>query len=221
VNEKAITLTIFFISIFLLYQIRFIVRLRKLKKNNGNVIGNGFVLGAFCGPCDICDCPCLFLPCALLNTEIDEVLQRQQEKRADRQSDEVERRTAEKRKIEKKEYIAKIELEKIDRQERVEVLRANGYTANERDRNKVLDIVSLNPKTSLPWTSTTARIRVEEVVLIIESEPDFEIKDEYIINTKKILLEEEKKKATENICPSCKNPFESGSDFCPNCGYGF
>jgi len=223
VNEKAIAISAFFISIFLLYQIRFIVRLRKLKKKRENLTEKDFILGAYynvCGCC--CDSMCIMseLGCNCFDAYYSsETAKKQREKKAERQSDEVERRTAEKRKIEKKEYIALIELEKIDRPERVEVLRASGYTANERDRNKVLDIVSINPKTGLPWTSTTARIPIEEVVLIIESEPDFEIKDEYIINKKKLLLEKEKKIAAENICPICNNQFELGSDFCPNCGY--
>ena len=211
-QDKVITLIVFFTTLFVFIQIKFIFRLRKLRKNSPDLPGILFLSEIEAGFA-IC-----FQCCAYL-TGTEEKRNVRQEEKAIRQSDEFERRTAEKRKKEKKEYIALIELEKIDRPERVKVLRASGYTASERDRNKVIDIVNINPKTGLPWTSTTARIPVEEVVLIIESEPDFEIKDEYIINKKKLLLEKEKKKAAENICPICNNTFESGSDFCPNCGY--
>ena len=44
-NVKAIALAAFFFSVFLFYQIRFIVRLNRLKKIRGNVTENGFLIG--------------------------------------------------------------------------------------------------------------------------------------------------------------------------------
>ncbi|MCK5045592.1 MAG: hypothetical protein KAS22_03365, partial [Candidatus Heimdallarchaeota archaeon] len=54
-NEKAITLSIFFFSVFLLYQIRFIVRLRKLRKIKGIETGKGhFMEGVGLIDCNCC-----------------------------------------------------------------------------------------------------------------------------------------------------------------------
>jgi hypothetical protein len=220
VNEKAIAITVFFASVFLLYQIRFILRFRKLRKINRNMNDSGFVLGAYFPICDCCNClDCFLIPCCIIGEDSDEVYEVLQEKRAQRQSDEFERKSAERKIIEEKEYVAKIKREKIERQERLEALRVTGYVANERDRNKVIEIVSINPKTGLSWTSNATRLPVEEIVIIIELEPDFEIKDEYIINKKKMQEKEEKIKITKITCPNCENLFELGSDFCPNCGY--
>ncbi len=205
-NEKAIALTVFFISVFLLYQIRFILRLRKLRKINRNMNEDGFVLGASLSSfCDCCE-------------DADEVYEVLQEKKAQRQSEKYEQKNKEKRKIEHEKYIAGIEKERIIRKKRVEELRASGYATSEKDRKEVLEIVSINPETNLSWTSTSTRIPIEDIIIIIEDEPDFEIRDEKIIYKKKILEKEEKIRIAKITCPSCENLFEPGSDFCPNCG---
>lgn len=218
-NVKAIALSAFFISVFLLYQIRFIVRLKKLKKMRENVKGEDFVFGAYF---DVCGC-CCNPRCLMDDFECDiceacttsETETKQSEKRADRQSDAAERKNTEKRLRVQKEYLAEIEQEKLGRKEKVEALRANGYIATDYERNKVIDTVSVNPKTGLKWTSNVARLPIEKIIIIIENEQDFEIVDEYIINKKEIL---EKEKTLEIICSVCGNPIKSGAVFCPNCG---
>jgi len=170
-NVKAIALSVFFISIFIFYQIKFLIRLKKLKKSRDNVVENGFLLEAY----ELCGCCCEESLCCV--TEFcfgcfqicyrSEAYQSRIEKREAKQSDEAERKTTERRLREQKEYIAKIEREKIERQERVEVLRASGYTANEKDRNKVIDAVSISPEINLSWTSASTRLSIEEIIIII------------------------------------------------------
>lgn len=218
-NEKAIALTVFFVSVFLLYQIRFIVRLGKLRKNRGNVTEKGFILGAYdlfgCFDC-CCSLGCNCAICAAESTHTE--YERQTKKREIKKSDEFEQKDKERRRIEKEKYLFELEKEKIERKKRVEVLRTSGYTATDEERNKVIEIVSINPKTGLSWTSKTSRLQLEKIIIIIEHEPDFEIKGEYIINKKKIQEKEEKIKIAKITCPNCENLFELGSDFCPNCG---
>ncbi|MBK5113734.1 MAG: hypothetical protein JJE41_08885 [Candidatus Heimdallarchaeota archaeon] len=217
-NEKAISLTVFFISVFLFYQIKIILRFRKLRKINSNLNESGFVLGAYFPIGDCCNClGCLLTPCGIISEDSDEVYEVLQEKRAQRQSDKYEQRNKEKRRIEQEKYIVEIEQERRGRKEKVEKLRANGYTVAEKDRIKVIETVSISTETNLSWTSTATKIPIEKVIIIIEDEPDFEIKDEKIINKIK-MPEEEKTKTFESICPNCANPFEVGLEFCLNCG---
>ena len=225
-SEKAIALTTFFISVFFLYQIRFIKRLRKLRKMEGSVAEKGYFLGSLLYCCwDFPECCCDSLICSVcVCTKCSEKCfgeshKRQQEKRADRKSDAAERRTTERRITEQKRKLTEIEQEKTGRKERVEALRACGFTIAEKDRNKLIEIISINPRTGLLWTSNATRLPVEEIVIIIEHEPDFEIRDEYIINKKKIQEKEDKIKIAKITCPNCENLFEPGSDFCPNCGH--
>ncbi|MHA1170729.1 MAG: hypothetical protein ACTSQ3_01420 [Candidatus Heimdallarchaeota archaeon] len=219
-NVKALTITVFFTVILLFYQIKLILRLRNLRKIKGNLTRKGYfleILFSSLGRCDCIDDACCRAS-ACIGSEVDEVYEAYQEKRDQKQSDEFERKNAEIRKREQKEYVAKLEQEKIERKKRVEVLRTSGYTATDKERNKVIEIVSINPKTGLSWTSKTSRLQMEKIIIIIEHEPDFEIKGEYIINKKKIQEKEEKIKIAKITCPNCENLFELGSDFCPNCG---
>jgi len=217
-KDTTIAFVTFLLTIFLLIQIKLIGRLRKLKKIKGNITEEGFVLGAYDESIpEIAACSCCVGPCCMgficgkcIVCCFGERIKDQREKRAHRQSDEVERRTTERRKKEQEKYLTEIEQEKIERKGRIEALRVNGYTATEEERQKVIELLSVNPKTNLLWTSNAVGLPIEEIVIILENEPDFEIRDEYIIN---------KKKAVENICPNCENPFDPGSDFCSNCGF--
>ena len=218
-NEKAIAISAFFITIFLLYQVRLIVRLRRLRKINSKVTGNRFFLGVLAY--NICECCCGSLCCLgklgsecidmCFGEKIDETV----EKIVDRKTAADERKIEEKKAREQKKYLTKIEQEKIGRKERIEKLRASDYTAPVEDKNNLLKIVSMHTKTSLSWTSDSTNLPIEEIVLIIEHEPDFEIRDEYIINKKKM----QEKEIAKITCPNCENLFEQGSEFCPNCGH--
>ena len=221
-NVKAIALSVFFISIFIFYQIKFLIRLKKLKKSRDNVVGNGFQLEAY----ELCGCCCEKSLCCGIEFCFgcfqrcfrSDAFQSRIEKREAKQSDEAERKTTDRRLREKKDSLAEIEQEKIERKDRIEALKESGYIATDERRSKIIDIVNVNPKTSLSWTSNSTNLPIEEIVLIIENEEDFEITGEYIINKKKILEKEDKRKIDKITCPNCENLFEQGSEFCPNCG---
>ena len=101
-----------------------------------------------------------------------------------RRKNKDEQRIAERTKKEQEEYFRELDREKADRREKVEMLKASGYIATVEERNKVIEIASTNPKTNLKWASMKIGISVEKLIIIIEKESEFEIRDEYIINNK-------------------------------------
>jgi hypothetical protein len=167
-------------------------RLKKLKKIDGNLTNEGLVLSHTDDTFpEIAICGCLSAPCCIgficgncIAICFGESIINRLEKRAHRQSDEVERRATERRKKEQEKYLTKIEQEKIERKGRLEALRTSGYIATEEDRYKVIELLRPNPKINLLWVSNAVKLPIEEIIIILENESDFEIKDEYIINKK-------------------------------------
>lgn len=207
-NEKAITLSIFFFSVFLLYQIRFIVRLRKLRKIKGIETGKGhFMEGVGLIDCNCC-CDDVLDICGIPLRICFEIYKQDKEEKT---ADQIEQKTAERHLREQEEHYIRQELEQIEGKEKVEKLRASGFKVSSRNKNKIIETANLSSETNLSWLSKSTRIPIEEIIIIIEDAPDFEIREEYIINKKKI-------KEIEKTCINCRNPIEHDSEFCPNCG---
>lgn len=266
-------------SLFVLVQIRFALRIRKIKKNNANLPGVLIMTEALdgIGGCFAC-IECCGQSATVLEKRDDEEEKKAVRERTEKMLKERDEREATKEievlsieeEIEKVQEMVKgspktslgwvvnttklpikrvvviigndpnlmivndqiinlsmlteAELEEREMKERIRKRKVREQkpikriTATEKERNKLIEIVSTNPKTGLIFASNVSKLTKEEIVLIIESEPDFEIRDEYIINKKKVRLKEEKKKAAENTCPNCENQFDPGSEFCPNCG---
>jgi hypothetical protein len=142
-------------------------------------------------------------------------------RRADRDSEKLAKQEKERKQSEIIELETNLLQKRKDIDEKIEILKSSGYKIDKVNRAKIIELASLRPRISLFWMSENTKIPEEEIIIIIEDEPDFEIKDEYVINKKKILLEEEKKKIFGKICPICENPAESGSNSCLSCGYEF
>lgn len=140
-------------------------------------------------------------------------------KRADRDSEELEIQEKERKQREIKEFEENLQKKRKDIVEKTKKLRASGFEAESGNPEKVIELASIRPKISLSWMSETTGIPEEEIIIIIEDEPDFEIRDEYIINKKKMLEKEDKIKIAKITCPNCENLFEPGSEFCSNCGH--
>jgi len=84
----------------------------------------------------------------------------------------------------------------------------------EEEISKVMDIVSKRDKTSLLYINNITSIPTERIVNLLIDDPDYEIKNEYVLN-KEMLIKEELKKL---ICPECNNPIELGAKYCSTCG---
>ena len=123
----------------------------------------------------------------------------------------------------------------IQQTRKEEELRETDFQSKEEEKRKIIELVSKKQKTSLQWISTIAMIPIETVIEILTKDPNFVIKDDYVLIQKIQAkrestipedrrespqeLREIKKKLAQGICPICNTPFESGHEFCSNCGY--
>ncbi len=193
----------------LLIKILMLVRKRKGIKQIKNT--DDFLL-RFGLPDLSCCCDCCIGIGAIFTKIFEGARNRHRERKFARQSAEIERKTAERQMKEQEQHLARLEIEKIEREEKVKKLRASGFEVTTRRKNKILETVNLSSEINTTWLSKSLSIPIEEIVLVVEDHPDFELKDEYILNKKKI-------EAKVNICPNCENVFEENSKFCPNCGH--
>ncbi len=153
-NEKAITLIIFFTSLVLLSQIRFLLKWRKLRKNSENLSGGFYWMGALDACFAIAECGA----CCAGAAEIGSQTKRHRE--------------------------PPTELKTLNREfqswqpdtEPKEIV----YLTFEEEREKVISIAKGSPKTSLGWIVNTTLIPVERVISILVFEPDFLIDEDQI-----------------------------------------
>jgi len=273
-NEKAIGLIVFFTSLAIFSHVRFLLKLRKIRKNVGNVPGNFYWLGAIDACFAIAECGACCASAAEAESQAKRHREPPTEQKAlsrefqgwqpDAEPKEIVHLTYE----EEREKVISIakgsprtslgwvvnttlipvervigiisyepdffidndqifylplltkeELEEVERKKRTRKMREETKTKTakrliitEAEREKIIETVSIKRKTSLTWTSNVVNLPIEKVAQVIDNHPNFVIKNGFIF---------EKKELQDNmkICSNCENPFEQGSEFCPNCGH--
>ncbi|MHA1122303.1 MAG: hypothetical protein ACTSPC_05770 [Candidatus Heimdallarchaeota archaeon] len=215
-NEKALALATFFLTIVTFTIIRFVFRLKKIRKTQEKLpvvlYADALDVLLCCGEsgCGECGCGCL--------------------SSADAVKDYVKQETEDydSRKHEPKPPIGKRRGYKI---------RKRQESRKDRERSKVIRIASAKEKTNIDWVVKKASLPKERVIEILKEEPDFTVDDAYVINKKllakdeqahlyemireKHAKEEKEQKLAIGICPECNKPIEEGSDRCSFCNYKF
>ena len=90
--------------------------------------------------------------------------------------------------------------------------------------------MSNKEKTSLEWISTITMIPIDSVIEILTEDPNFIIKDDYVLIQKMLAksestmpeerrvsaqeLREREEKLAQGICPICSNFFEPNREYC-------
>lgn len=202
-NEAIITVIAFFSILFLLVQIRFFRRLRKLKNNYNGIPGVFFLSDALDGFLSFLNC------CG-------EATEPEMDFKADFEHDE------EKTKKALAEYKARTKQSK-----KTEGLSEKSSLSMEEAKVKVIDLVSKRQKTSIMYISTRTLLPNEIVIEILLEDPDFIIEDEFVINkkmpAKRVIKTQEMKRIEDKIaagfCPVCGTPLDSSWEYCSNCGY--
>lgn len=210
-NAEAITLVVFFSIVLLLTQIRFI----RLKKRYDSIPGV-LLLSDLLFCYEICTC------CgdAALGGHVEETHE---------QKVAAQRRRDEKRREEIVRSKTALRLSEIESGESVD------GSIKEDKGSEIKKLVSTKQKTSLQWISTIAMVPIETVIEILTEDPNFIIRDDYVLNqripTKNEStmavdsrasaqeLREREEKIAQGICPTCNNPFELNRVYCSNCGY--
>jgi len=191
-NEKSITVIVFFMTIFLFIQIRIVLRFRKLKKTHdkmSEVLSMIDLLGC---------CFCTGEICSTFGNSEDG-RRTQYESSAYETKDSGTKITAKDEKLAEKYRL----------------------TEEQKEENKIKVLVHGMQTISLETVCKMTKLSKKRVEQIITNNPNYLIVDDNLINLK-MYSKEEAKKLTDilikGICPNCENPFESGSDFCSNCG---
>lgn len=188
-QDKIITLVVFISTLFLFIQIRLVLRFRKFRKESPNLPGILFLSEIEAGFA-IC-----FQCCACLTG-------------------------AEEKPYVVSDYETKvtgiqetIKDDEIDEKYRI--------SEEQREENKVKVLIHGMPSISIETACKMTKLTKKRIKEIIAKNPDYLIEDENIINLKTITDEKVRRKRmlqVQGICGNCENPFEPGSEFCPNCG---
>ncbi|NHJ38964.1 MAG: MptD family putative ECF transporter S component [Asgard group archaeon] len=189
-----------------------------------------------CSGCDICFYGCggvTYGGCGEGGCSQQETRTRTKPRTRTKITKEEQKRIIEERTIKDEQYYQKQkEQMEIVRSTRLKLLKESGYTVDEKDVAKVIELANVRGKVGLIWVSTITKLPIEVIMLIIENEPNFEVKDEYIVNRQLIPEDKPKtfyeqldekpiiseRKIREGMCAYCNNPFETEADYCPNCG---
>ncbi|NHJ38960.1 MAG: hypothetical protein FK731_02930, partial [Asgard group archaeon] len=190
-KETTIAFVTFFMTIFLLIQIKIIGRIRKLIKKGkmGEKTHNQLMFSS--NECNwIWDC---------CNDCIDGCFMCLKKHKEDIDEEEDEKKITERSLEEQREYQVERDQARIKRNERIEILKERGFKASEENKKKVLELINIKPRINISWVSSVVRIPEEEII-IIEDEQEFEISDEYIVNTKMLEEEEKKQQINDSKC---------------------
>lgn len=202
-NEAIIAAVTFFLTLFLLVQIRFFKRLRKLKNNYNGIPGVFFLSDALDGFLSFFNC------CG-------EATEPEMDFKADFEHDE------EKTKKALAEYKARTKQSK-----KTEGLSEKSSLSMEEAKVKVIDLVRKRQRTSIMYISTRTLLPNERVIEILLEDPDFIIEDEFVINkkmpVKRTIKTQEMKRIEDKIatgfCPVCDTPLDPSWEYCSNCRY--
>ncbi len=209
-TEKALALLVFFFTLSLFAQIRFLLRWRKMKKFKGNfpgiVLADIPIEGLLC--CAQCGCECLSSVGAIRDYAKQEM------------------EDSDSRKPESKPPIGR---------RRGYRKRVRQLYKRERERRRIIKLASKKEKTSIDWISKKASVPKERIVEILSRDSDYSIDDAYVLNKKLISKEEQadlfekireiniqadkERKLAQGICPRCNNAIEINSEQCTKCGY--
>jgi len=204
-NETLIIALVIGVPLFLFSQIRFIIRLSKIRKNPEYSPGVLFSLGGICE---------LFI-CFGQNCD----------GTADAEIRRAEKKTAE--------SVAK-KFNEYDRKQNTKTQTIDKVTSNLDVKTRIINCMADLKKVSLLYISNTTSIPIEQVTYILSKDPNYLIEGPFVINKTKLTNEEllsfnvinrtqGKSNVTEEapiggICSECFSPYEQGADYCLNCG---
>ncbi|NPE08113.1 MAG: hypothetical protein GNW80_07520 [Asgard group archaeon] len=124
---------------------------------------------------------------------------------------------------------------KIQQIRKADELRTIDFQSKDGQKRKIKELLSNKEKTSLEWISTITMIPIDSVIEILIEDPNFIIKDDYVLIQKMLAksestmpderrvsaqeLREREEKLAQGICPICSNFFEPNREYCSNCGF--
>ncbi|MCK5045591.1 MAG: zinc ribbon domain-containing protein [Candidatus Heimdallarchaeota archaeon] len=198
-NQTAFGLIAFFMTLFILGQIKFLIKLRKLRKNSLDLRGDQLVMKAYaCFSCgDVLSCCGGFSICCAKTSMDDGPTQ-----------------------YESSRYETKDTGEKIPPKDE-KIAEKYRLTKEQKEENKVKVLIHGMPSISIETACKMTKLSKKRVVQIVTNNPNYIIVDDNLVNLKMYSKEEAKELTAillHKICPNCESPFAPGSEFCPNCG---
>jgi hypothetical protein len=212
-KETTIAFVTFFMTIFFLVQIKFIRKLRKLRKENERIIPDGLFVESVW---DVIEIVLIiiggfFSIIFLIWICKDTIDKGKLERKKTLEESYEEKVPSEKRKRKYEAYMKKIKQEK----------------------SRIKELTKGKEETNIWWISFTAKVPKEKIIEIFEEDPDFIIENGVVYNkelTSKEELQnvrkrkERRERIAKGICPECEVPFEIGEIsevYCKNCGEMF